>query len=414
MGIFIRRHSEQFFTPFAGNLRRLFFSNSFEAIAAPLSSIFVGAFIWRTTGSLIAVAVFSLGQFALQPFVFGLNGLILRRVNIRHMFFLGAICAGIGSVAVAVFGSLQNPLFFLLGGFLKAVGHGFYFPNRNYLELQETSDSNRNYFFGFIHAIAQAASVVIPFFAGWFIVFGSYTKWYSPHHAYLLLFGVSFLLMVAAGSSILGGTYVSPIPARITRFSLQRFWNERRTINFAVGFVNGLGFISPLLILIYLGNEGLLGTATAIAGIIAAVAMYAYGRFANRQWRYFMSLLSSIVFVACAAGLILLPQPINVIVYVLIAVTASDFFSLICSPILLACSDKEMDRDEGMRYTFIFDNELFLNSGRVCGILLVIGMTVFVSQRFGLLYGPLFAGLVQLAFMLGLFISRKRSESKIE
>lgn len=323
------------------------------------------------------------------------------------MFFIGAICAGIGSVAVAYVSGLQAPLAFFTGGLLKAVGHGLYFPNRNFLEFQETIEENRNYYYGLMQSAKQTANVVVPFIAGWLIVSGPHFSWYSQEFAYLALFGFSFVLMVGAGFVILYGSYTSVAPTTITRFRSQDLFVERHALNLAQGVVDGLYFIPPLLVFTYLGNEGYLGTVIAIAGLIAASAMYLYGRFLDGRARYRASLSASIVFVLCAIGLVTLPSPLNALVYVLFANAASDFFLMACSPILLANSDKEMAGDENSRYSFVFDNELFLNIGRVCSILAAGSVAVFFTQKSGLIYAPLMAGVVQLS-LIGFIVLRRR------
>ncbi|MEA2701813.1 MAG: transporter, family, putative transporter [Candidatus Parcubacteria bacterium] len=395
-----RSEFSQFTTRLAPGVRRLFRSNTVQMLSGTLADVFVGAFIWQVTNSLISVAVFYLAQFVLQPLVFGLNGLLLRHVHIKRLFFLGSLLAGL-AVLVVLLSAISNHLaMFVFLGFLRAVGHGLYWPNRNYLELQEVPDDSRNYYFGLIHSLSCVMSIIVPFVAGWFIVFGPYTGWYATIHAYWLIFVLSFLLMFAVGRIVLAGPYESPSPRLITRFSAGPFLNKRRALVFIMGMLNGLNFIVPVLVLMLLGNEGTLGTLTSIAALVTAVGMYAYGRFVGKGRRLQLALFSSAAFLGCAALLFALPSPLNVLIYVLLAKTASDFLFIGIEAASLAYSDAEMRGEGPARYSFIFDNELALNTGRVCSIVLIVLLAFLTSELFSVIYGPLIIGALQFILLV--------------
>jgi YQGE family putative transporter len=391
---------------FTKNVRQLFFSNSLQIASDALLSVFIAAFIWRITGSLVAVALYSIGQFALQPFVFWLNGLLLRRWNIRHLLVFGAGFSGLAELGVVFLAGFTNPFLFLLAGIVRALGHGFYWPNRNYLEFQEIKDGARNYFFSLIQIVSWVAQTVLPFIVGWLIVFGPRAHQYSFERAYWVLFGLAFFLMLFSGLALLGGKFKSPKPTCIQRFTLQKFWNERRVLGFARGVVAGTSFVASILVLKFLGNEGVLGTITALAAFGASLLIYAYGRFLNSHHRYQATLIATLGFVATAIALIVLPMPLGPLVFVLLSGITADSFGVATEPIFRANADREMNGDEGIRFSFVFDNEFFLNFGRVVGITLVIMIAFFGSMTTALFYSPLLVGVIQLILVLIILSSR--------
>jgi hypothetical protein len=86
-----------FFQEVPKNARKVIASNAFQMIASPLITLFISAFIWRTTHSFVDIAAYNVGRYLFHPITFYFNGLLLRRVHIRHAFFCGAILAGLST-----------------------------------------------------------------------------------------------------------------------------------------------------------------------------------------------------------------------------------------------------------------------------------------------------------------------------
>lgn len=376
-------------------VQRLFRSNVYLGIADAFANVFIGAFIWYATGSLLSVGLYYLAQCTFLPVAFWVNGLLLRRFTIQSLFFVGSALSGLSTLGIVLFTGAYGPLAFLLLGAVYGFGTGIYWPNRNYLELQELEDGSRNYYFGAMHAVTGITGVFVPLIAGWFIALGRFTDWYSVTQAYWIIFGLSFLLLLVVGGIVARGTYATPRPARITRFSVRPLLNRRRSLAFVLGLVNAWGFIVPVLVLLYLGSEGILGTLTAAAALFVSLCMYAYGRFGSVHQRYQLTLLSSFAFLGSTVVLAFVSQPLGVLAYVLLSGPARQFFFTGIEPIILAETDREMDGDTESRYSFIVDNEVFLNLGRVCTALFVIGAALLLSTSAALFYAPLIIGIVQ-------------------
>ena len=67
----------------------------------------------------------------------------------------------------------------------------------------------------------------------------------------------------------------------------------------------------------------------------------------------------------------------------------TDALSAIREPLLLFNSDVERGNNKKMRYLFIFNNEAFLNLGRIIGIILVGVIVSNTSQTNAIIYGPI-------------------------
>jgi len=380
------------------NARQVLFSDLYRIISEPLVTIFIAAFIWRATESLLNVALYMMGRFIGLPLAFWLNGYVLRHIDIRTAFWCGSISAGIVTAAVIFFGGVISPLAFLAYGLLNGFGWGFYWANRNFLTLQETNDHERPYYVSIVHAAILLSNIVVPFVGGWLIVTGSYFGVYAPEHAYWVLFGLSLLLMLLSARAIAHVRFQSPIPDTIVHLRKSGL-NARRLLNLSRGTVE-IKFIIVLLILIYLGNEGILGTLTALVSLMAAISMYAYGRIKNGRRSRVMTLVMSGVFFMCALALAVLPVSIGVALYVLFSPIAIRFFAMLTEPFILSLSDNEAGNNPALRYMLTFDNELFINAGRIIGVVLVIALGVFASRDDALFWGPLVIGAMQLMLLI--------------
>lgn len=375
-----------------GNVRKVFVSNIFKTISSPLVTTFLNAFIWRISGSVVDVVIYNIGLFIFLPIAFYINGLLLKYIHIRKLIAWGAIFSGISSTAFIFFG-YSNSIAIFLYGCIWGLGNGFYWANRNYLELKETYKEVRLYFYGFLSSFSSITNIIVPLFAGWFIVFGSFSHLYSQKHAYWIIFTISFILMFLCGRGILYGTFESPVPDKIT-LKTTSFFNKRRILNIAGGFVDGTPFISTLLILFVLGNEGVLGSITALVSIVTAIAIYLYGRKGKQTSELRVIVASSVLMLISGFCLIVLPLKIGIISYVLLYGIASSFLNMLITPILFSLSEDEMSNNTTSRYSFIFDNELFLNIGRLLSLFIVIGFTLLVSSITALIYSQIFIGIV--------------------
>ena len=363
-------------------------SNILKSLSSPLTTTFLNAFVFRVTGDLLGVALYNIGQFIGLPLAFYINGLLLRKFRTSVLLARGAIASAVTTAVFVLVGDHVTLLSVFLFGFLWGIGNGFYWSNRNYLEFQETSFDVRQYFYGAVSAIGSISSVVIPVLAGVFIATLARSG-VTLTHAYWAIFGCSFLLMFYCGLIISKGEFISPSPERISRLSSGSIFSARRLLSFACGFTDGaFSFIPILIILSFLGGEEVLGTLTATVSLLTALAMYIYGRRIRVERANTTIIISAFVFLG-ATLLLIFANKFAIIAYVVLTGISVSFFSLAASPVMLELSDKEMQGRNELRYSFIFDNELFLNAGRIASIcILLLSISVF-PKTLGLVYGSI-------------------------
>jgi len=379
--------------------RRLVLSYGLRSIAYPILSIFINAFIWRSTGSIWNIAIYNLGLFIALPIGFLINGILLKKINIMQSYFLGLVTSVIGALSV-VFLSWSGWIIFLIYGLIYGFGCGLYWSSRNYLDFQETKTKQRNYFVSITSIIASITNISISFIAGWIIIFGETSNQYSPTMAYWFLVIFAFIFVVLSGLILSRTNYNSPVVGKMWQPFISKKWTVVRIVNFGIGFLEGTRFFLPaVLILFFLGKEGVLGTITATVSLAAIILVYIYGRLAKPHHRKPIFIFSVIIHLFLATILAFGNNNISVLIYVLLGGLPFAFHWLAINPWLLDTMDKELGSKPEKKFMLIFDRELFLNIGRIASVSVLFCLFSLTAELFTLRTIPLILSLGQVVIM---------------
>lgn len=379
--------------------RSLVSSFALRSIAQPLLSLFINSFIWRNTASLWNVAAYNVGFFMFLSVGFYINGLLLKNIKITKLYLIGSIISVISTLALLFF-SGTSPWHFLAYGAIFGFGSGLYWSNRNFLTFQETESKQRNYFFSLTTVMGALIALLITFLMGWTIVMGENNNWYTPNMAYWVFGILASISLIASGVVVLKTDYRSPNIGKLLNLHISSRWTKARFINFNMGLLEGIAFFLPtLLILFYLGKEGVLGTINTIVTLFIVTITYIYGRVAKPRHRkptYFATLL---LYIVLSTLLILSGGPLSILIFVLLGSITRTFQWTTIQPALLDIIDDETKNNKDNQYTFIFDEEVFLNMGRVFSVLILFLIIKMTSEQMGLLATPLLLGVTQLILM---------------
>lgn len=398
---FIKKELEHF-RSLSSKTQQLLISFFFYSTAYPIISIFINAYIWRNNNNPSFVVFFRMGQFMIVPLIFLVNGILLKKYKINRLYFFGSL---ITSVNVILIVFLKNNSFsgFLIMGALLGMGTGFYWANRNYLTIKETNEKNRSYFFGLLFSYSTLVALFITFSVGWLIVFGL---------SYQAIITFAFILITMSGFMVLKNKYQTPKINQLFVTWPTSAWQKKRLINLGLGLVEGLSFFLPsLLILIMLGNEGILGTLTAASSILSAILIYYYGRKSSigDHRRYFISSVILNLFLSLLLALFF--HKLTVILFTLFNGLIINFLWLTASPLIMRNIDLDSFNSEETRFSYILDSEIFLNIGRVFGCILFLFIAFKAGDLFSLRYSPLILAIIQ--FFLFTYIERKNLAAKL-
>lgn len=374
----VRREIYHFFA-LSAKAQKLLVSYFLIGLSFPIISTFVNAYIFLNQGSFYHLLVFNVGHFIIIPAVFYLNGLLLNRIKITHLYFFGALLIGLSPLLVVFYTSF-NLINYFFYGLVMGVGSGFYWANRTYFTLKETDDHNRNYFLGVNFSNDTLSSVVVSFATGWLLVFGL-TYQYVMIFAFILIFASSFIILISG--------YVSPKVSRLVIVKPTDRWKRMKKLQLSIGVSEGIGFFFPsFLILSTIGNEGILGTLSSVTAVLSALLIYFYGRKATLSHRkpvFFVTIvfgiLSSVLFA-------LFFDKFSTIIYVLGAGLIINFMWLTAGPAIMNAIDNEVGKKEENRYSYIYEGELFLNIGRTISFITCL-LFFYFGQDFFLRFLPM-------------------------
>lgn len=382
----------------------LIISYFFYGAAYPIINTYINSYIWRNNNNLTSLAIYRLGQFSLTPLIFLINGYLLKKYKIVWLYFFGSLVLAISTVSI-VFIKLNSIIdYFILGG-LYGVGFGFYWANRNYLTQQETSHKNRNYFLGLNFSINTIISLIIALFSGWLIVFGL---------SYQALMIFAFILLFVSGFKVFSENYQAFRIGKLTISQPTDKWKIKRLIHLGIGLFEGSAYFLPsLLILSMLGNEGILGTLTALTSILSAVLVYIYGRKVQTKNHRKYFIISVIFGLLSSVILAFFFNWLTIIIYVLLNSLIINFIWLTAGPLIMNNIDVEIVTNEEGRFSYILDGELFLNIGRSTSAVICLIITISISDFAALRYGSLILSAFQVLLFIYLEKFRKRKNETV-
>lgn len=368
------------------------------SLASPVLSTFISAFLWRVSQSVQLVVLYNVAVYAGIPLGFYLNGRLLKIWSPTMFYFWGAVTQGI-IAALLLFLPIHTEAIIMVFGFIYGLTSGFYWSNRSLFNILSVRSHQRIYFSSLIYIIQVSCNIVIPFIIGWYLVLGERTGMYTSAFAYQLLGVVVMVILLFTGLKIKNLSIEhTPIPYTTLK-KPSREWKKVRLMTFLLGITNSIDLVFPtLLILIFIGQEGRLGTIQALSGIFLAAALYQIARKVGKDSRYFVLMVG--IFLSILAGCIfgMWYSPLGVLCYFILSAFATPIRWTIVSPVSFDMIDGEARRYSKNRYAFIFDQEFFLDLGRLTSLLTFITLYALAPTQ-ALRFAPLFFALPQLGIL---------------
>lgn len=389
-----------FFKQQEPNMRTLLMTNMLYALVLPVVEIFVGAYVMRNTSDPISVAFYQLFMYIGIVATSFLNGYLLRFVNVKTLYAGGILVSGLSMFAMM---SVKSLGFVELGvaGFAMGAASGFFWTNRYLLTLNNTTDSNRNYFFGLESFFFSIASISVPLVIGAFLsqidgkeLFGMVV---NINLAYQLVTIGVILLTVVACIVLWKGKFTNPEQKDFIYFRFCLLWRKMLVLSSLKGMVQGFLVTAPaILVLKLVGDEGALGLIQGVSGALTAILVYVLGRIAQPKDRLKIFVAGLIIFFAGTLFNGILFTATGVIIFVLCKVIFQPLFDLAYFPIMMQTIDAVVKIEKRNEYTYILSHEFGLFIGRAAGLILFIILAFGVSEDFALKYALILVGAIQL------------------
>ena len=379
--------------------RVLLVTNMIYAFVLPVIEIFVGAYIMRSSNDPAIVAVYQLTVYTGIPITFLVNGYLLNRVKISHLYSFGMLLSGLSMVVMM---SLQGLSVVGVGiaGLLMGCSFGFFWANRDFLALNTTNDLSRNYYYGLETFFYTITYIVVPLAVGAFIANSETFGWFggNVNMAYQIVTGFVFLLTILSSIVIHKEHFRKPELKKFLFFKFHSLWRRMLVLAGLKGLAQGYLVTAPaILIMTLVGNEGSLGLVQGVSGIATAVLLYLLGRTTKPADRIYIFVAGLAIFLVGTVVNGILFSAFGVMVFVLCKVLFAPLHDIAYFPIQMRVIDIVSKIEKRNEFAYIFNHEFGLYVGRFLGLGLFIGLATYVSEGFALKYALIIIAVLQLA-----------------
>ena len=385
------------FRSYPHNMRVLLITNMLYAFVLPVVELFVGTYIIRNSSELSYVVGYQLAVYSGIPLTFLLNGFLMRRMKIKHLYAFGMLLSGISMAVMMSLGTLKLSGV-VIAGLIMGMSYGFFWANRDFLALNTTNDDNRNYYYGLESFFNTIAGVMIPYVIGLFL--GSVDNgWLGGNiaMAYNVVTGCVFVITTCASIVLYRGDFSQPENERFLYLKFDKVWNKLMGLAGLKGIAQGFIVTAPsMLVMTFIGNESTLGTLQSISAIISAILLYLLGRFTAPKHRIWIFSAGLLLFAVGGAFNAVLYSATGVVIFMLCLVLGRPLMDMGYFPIQMRVIDYVAGIEKRSSYSYIFIHELGLYLGRFLGCGLFILLTILISDTVALRYTILIIGAIQL------------------
>lgn len=380
------------------SMRVLLVSNMVYALVLPVIEIFIAAYIMRNSHAVSMVVTYQLSLYATTPGAFYLNGILLGRVGVKHLYAVGMLLSGVAMMVLMQSGALT-----LIGiaasGLAMGLATGLFWANRGFLVLASTNDDNRNYYYGVELFLAALAAVVVPALIGSFISTASHQGWMNgtANGTYRIVAMVVFVLTILSSLILERGSFRNPAHTCFVFFRFHPLWWRMLELALLKGLAQGYMLTAPaMLIMLLAGQEGTLGATQAIGGVLSAFALYTVGRTTAPRHRgivFFVGL--ALFFLGAVINTLLFSAP-GALIFIGCLALAKPLLDLAYNPIEMRVVDAVSRIEARNEYAYFFNHEFGLFAGRFLGCILFLAIAHWGSGIAALKYALPVIALFQL------------------
>lgn len=346
------------------NARIVLMLSTIYHTADALCSVFVSVYLYKKSLDFQVVCQHYMVLYAVVPFFFILAGWYAQVRDRTHVARLGLF---LHVVFYSLILYLQDdaPLYAMPLGALLGMTYGFFWAGFNTFNFDFTASGERDYYFGVLTALRMGINTLGPFAAGLLIGLAP-----DSDKGYLLVFGIAVVLYTAAM------LYSFRVPADGTRrpFHLRRAlfpdrsmrdWRRMLASSFSIAGAYHLFYmLLGLLMFMETKSEILVGTYTAVQGLVGIVIAILLGRFLTPSNRWIAMLAGTILLVAAGTITFVYLSVATLVIFFFLRALSLPLFTVPYSAVMLSVIEKSV-REPYERIEFICAIEVPLALGRL-------------------------------------------------
>lgn len=373
------------------DLNLLLIIGGLYALSIALSNTFVNVYLWKQSGEFLHLALYNLSVVVMQPLTFILAGRWAKKIDRVVVLRLGVTFLSIFYFTVLFLGENAGKYLILLGGLL-GIGYGFYWLSFNVLTFEITEPDTRDFFNGFLGILTSFAGMIGPISAGFIITHMEKLTGYRVIFAISLgLFLTAVVLSFFLKRRSAKGKYHLKDVFKVRKDNMN--WKRITRAHFFQGLREG-SFIFVIVVWVYVstGSELAIGTYGLVASAVSFVGYYVVGRFIKPHFRKKAILIAGLILYAAIFIIIFQLDFTRLLIY---GITISIAYPLLLVPYISLTYDVigRAWKAAEMRIEYIVIRELFLNSGRITSILILVSFILFLNEEKGIPLALTFLGL---------------------
>jgi MFS transporter, YQGE family, putative transporter len=384
------------FLSYPRNMRVLLITNFIYSFISPMISTFAGAFLMRRTDNDLKAPVFyQLMQYLGIPVAFLFNGWLLKRIRVSWLYSAGMLISGASMAWMTAQSQLTGGRI-MVAGLLMGIASGFYWANRDFLIVESTNDSNRNYYYGLDSFLGISVGVTMP------VLLGAFISWYAGVKgpgigAYRILAGAMFGVTLLASIVIHRGDFENPPATRFVFFRFHPLWAKLQALAAVKGLSGGYTVMAPaMLTMVLIGKEGSLGIIQSSGALLTAVLFYVLGRTTGPKHRIAMYTIGMLLYAVATIPNAIFYNGAGALFFIIVLMLAQPMADMADNTVQILTIDTVAAIEGRSTYAYILNREFGYMVGRVSGLLLFLVIAYRISNTAALRYALLIIGFVQL------------------
>ena len=321
--------------------------------------------------------ILPLAKYYLVVYIFILFSFWILRFNqtIKYKVYYYRIGISLMALYLALIMLLKENIInhLYLVAILKGLSEGCYYYPRNILNSSKISNEERQKYDGFINAINQVSSIVIPLLLGVLLTFYSYVEIGKVIFVLMIvIFGLSYYVKDDAENK----PRIRPLPFYL-KIKKNKLVKQALYLQFIRGFTIASGVLTTIMTIykiLYFESNLYIGLLNGILGLITCISCIIYAR--SKNFNLFKKVNWITVTLISISIILLVIKPTNIlfIIYLVVYAVGITFISLYCDKLTVDASNLDFIKDHKAEYHLVLETSLGIS--RIFGyiLLLIIGL----------------------------------------
>ena len=348
-----------------------------------LASVFVNVVLYVISGSIVTMTLYTILRFGLFPFAFMLGAKLSNQRKIVFSLILGLALLTLGFLGVLFATHLLESVWFLI--FILAIifglGEGLFWFSMNALNQLVSSEETRNTYLSVMGMVNAFAQIIAPLLATLILSISA-----SDDQGYTFIFQLVIVFMVVIiffGFKVNSPSLSTPFRMReLQLFSKHKDLQLMNMTHFMFGLRDSLVLVTTgLLIYNATGGSGsVYSRLLALFALVNIVAFEVVRRFNTPQRMMSFFIFGGFIMTFSLPLLVYIPTLLGAATYGLLASWAGPFYVVPLQTIAMRAIGSHMMHTN--MFSLVISREIALTSGRVLGMMFVVGLSRFFPVQF--------------------------------